>query len=133
MQQVHRIERRIGQPLHDRQRIAHVKPDVVQPAVADMAQRSDHPIQERLASDEARIRPCDRLAGEMLPRAEADFQPQRTIVVEQPRRIQRPLLRHRHLRQQVVDERGLALAQLMALCPAIKPADLGWIVHRAGG
>ena len=72
------------------------------------------------------------LTGEMLARAEADLELQRADrVAEQRRRIERPGLGHATARQQLLDQRGLALAQLVALATAVEAADGGGIVHRA--
>ncbi len=65
----------------------------------------------------------------MLARTEADLELQRPVVSEQTRGIQRPAVGHRHARQQVLDQRGLAGAQLVALAAAIKLAVGGGIDH----
>ena len=130
MEQVDALERRIGQPLRHLQRVAHVEAYVRQRAVADMPQRADDAVQERLAADEARARMRRRLRHQMLARAEADLQLQRPVVAEQCPRVERPRFRYRDLRQQLLDQRGLTGAQFVALAAAVEAADGGGVVHR---
>jgi len=66
----------------------------------------------------------------MLARAKPDFKMQRAIIAEQPLRIERAG-GERELRQQRVEQRLLAVAQLMPFGAAIKPVERRWILHRA--
>ena len=90
--------------------------------VADMVQRADDAVQERLASDEAVVGPHRRLAGEMLARAEADLELQRTIAPNSRAASSGPVVGHRDARQQVLDQRRLAGAQLVPLAAAVELA-----------
>ncbi len=54
--------------------------------VADMAERGRDAVEERLAADEAVVGQHVGAIGEMLARAEADLEMQRTVLAEQARR-----------------------------------------------
>ena len=60
-----------------------MEPDIGEPPVADMLERSDDPVQERLGADEAVVGQQVGAIGEMLARAEADLEMQRARVAEQ--------------------------------------------------
>src|SRR5689334_20495608 len=96
-----------------------------------MVERADHAVEEGLAADEVVIGAHPRLAGKMLARAEADLDFECSVVAEQRARIERAGLGHAHLRQQRLDERGLALAELVSLRTAIEAASGSRIGHAA--
>ena len=54
--------------------------------VADVAKRGRDSVEERLAADEAMVGQHVGAVGEVLARAEADLEVQRTVVAEQARR-----------------------------------------------
>jgi len=72
-----------------------------------------------------------RLRREMLAAAEADLEFERAIVAEQGLRIERAGIGHAHLGQQFLDQRGLALAELVALAAAVKTTERDGIWHGA--
>ena len=76
--------------------------------VADMAERADHAVEERLGADEAVIGQQIGAIGEMLAGAEADLEMERAVVAEQGARIDRPFVRHAQRRQQSLDQSRLA-------------------------
>ncbi len=96
--------------------------DIAQPAVANVPQRADHAVEEWFAADEPVIRAHRCAPGEMFARAKADFDFERAIVAEQYVRIERAF-RDGQLRQQIVDQRRLALPQFVPLPPSVQPAD----------
>ena len=94
------------------------------------------PLRNGSAADEAVVGQQVGAVGEMLARAEADFEVQRPVVAEQARRVDLALRRHRDLRQQRVDQLLLALAQLVPARPAVEPVERGRVAglvrgHRA--
>ena len=82
VEQIHPLQAGIGQPLDHVERIAHMQPDIGQTAVAQMRQRADHAVQERLAPDEPGIRRRACLPRQMLARAEPDLELERPVVAE---------------------------------------------------
>lgn len=108
----------VGQVVEHVERIAHVEADIGQPAVPDMSERPDDPVQERLGPDQSDRRIADRLRREVLARPEADLQPQGTRIAEQ-RRGRQSSGGNADLRQQRLDEVGLTATELMPLPPAI--------------
>ena len=103
-----------------------MQPDVFELALVDRRQRLGHAVDERLDADEARARMLRGFGDQMLAAAEAAFQPDLVDTIEQRAQIGR---RGRgqiepEPRQQRVHQRGLALAQRMALAPAEEGA--GW-------
>ncbi len=86
-----------------------------------------HAVEERFCADIAVIGQQIGAIGEMLAPAEADLEMQRTRIAEQRLSRDRPLDRHIDLRQEVVDQRLLELAQLLADAAAIEPRNGGGI------
>ena len=123
MQQIDHRQRPVRQPAEHVERIAHVDPDIGQPLVADMAERLGDAIEERLAADEAMVGQQVGAIGEMLAAAEADLEMQRAVIAEQPLGGDFPLGGHRNRRQQRLHQLRLALAQLVAARPAVKPVE----------
>ena len=123
------IEAGVRQALEHLDRVAHVQADVGQPAVADVHQRADDAVEERFAADEAHVGCHRRLLRHMLALAKADLDRERSILTEQPRRIERAVGGDLDRRQQLVDQPGLSGAQRMALPAAIEPADRQRIGH----
>ena len=76
-------------------------------------------VEERLAADEAVVGEQVGAVGEMLTRAEADFEMERAVVAEQPPRGQLALIRHRDLREQTF--RPARPADARNLCPLERP------------
>ncbi len=72
-----------------------------------MDQRLGDAVHERLAADEAVLGQHVGARGHVLAAAEADLEMQRALIVEQALGGDRPLGRHRDLRQQRVDQRLL--------------------------
>src|SRR3546814_5848489 len=102
-----------------------MKANIGEMLVADMAERPDDAVQERLAADEAMIREQIGAVGEMLAGTEADLEMQGTLGSEQADGIDRPLLGQADRRQQLFDQGGLPLAELMTGSPAVETSDGG--------
>src|SRR3546814_17944692 len=84
-----------------------MKANIGEMLVADMAERPDDAVQERLAADEAMIREQIGAVGEMLAGTDADLEMQGTLGSEQADGIDRPLLGQADRRQQPFDQGGL--------------------------
>jgi len=121
VQQIDEAQCAVGHALEHVDGIAHVQPDVVQMLLAHMLQRADHAVEKRFRADETVIGQHVGAIGHMLARAEADLEMQRAIVAEQPARGDLAVFRHADLRQQLLDQLGLAQPQLVILLTAIKP------------
>ena len=104
MEQIDEAQARVRQPLQHVERVAHVEADIGEMPVADMAERADHAVEERLGADEAVIGQQIGAVGEMLAGAEADLEMKRAVVAEQGARIDRPLVGHAQRRQQSLDQ-----------------------------
>ena len=122
-------EARVGQAFEDVERVAHMQADVGQPAGLDVPERADDAVEEWLGPDEADAGVRGRLRGEMLARAEADLEPQRTLIIlgvaEQRRRVDRSGRGDADRRQQRLDEIGLTGAELVPLTAPIETAEGG--------
>lgn len=129
VEKVDAIEACVGQPLDHVKRVAHVEAHIVEVLVADMPERPDDAIEERLAPEKAMIRPRRRLGGKVFARPEADLELHRPILAEQQSGGEAAILRHGHARQHVLDQRCLSGAQLMPLGAAIQAAELHGFVH----
>ena len=129
MEQIDEAQAGIGQPLQHVERVAMMEPHIGERAVADVHQRAGDAVQERLGADEAVIGQQVGAIGEMLARAEADLEMQRPVVAEQGLAVERPLFRHAQLRQQPLDQLGLARAQRPALGAAVEAAERGRIAR----
>ena len=92
---------------------------LARPLVADMGQRDGDAVDERLAADEAMVGQQVGAKGEMLARAEADFEVERAVVAEQARGADLALVGDRDLRQQV--SRPAPTAGTRSLCPDERP------------
>ena len=90
-------------------------------------------VEERLAADEAVVGQQIGAVGQMLARAEADLEVERAVVAEQPLRGDLALRRHGDLRQQRVDQRLLALAQLVPARPAVEAVERGRVAGLVRG
>src|SRR4051794_26845079 len=103
-----------------------MQPDVLELALVDRRQRLGHAVDERLDADEARARMLRSFGDQMFAAAEAAFQPDLVDTRKQRTQIGRSGCGkiELELRQQRVHQRGLALAQRMALAPAEEGA--GW-------
>ena len=88
--------------------------------VADMAERGRDTVEEGLRTDEGMVGKKVGAVGEVLARSETDLEMQRALFAEQPLRRDVALCRHFDLRQQLLDEILLALAQLVPARTAIK-------------
>ena len=115
------------QPGQQLGRVAVMQADVGEPALLDRCQRLGHAVDERLAADEACARMAPGLGDQVLAAAEADFQADivrhhRTARASRPGRASDRS--SASLRQQGVEQRGLARPQLMALAPAEEGAGL---------
>src|SRR5882724_9850432 len=110
-----------------------MQPDVLKLALVDRRQRLGHAVDERLDADEARARMQQGLRNQMFAAAEAAFQPDLVDSMEQRAQIGRSGRGKIELepRQQRVHQRGLALAQRMALAPAEEGAGWFRLVHGA--
>ena len=97
-----------------------MQPDVGELALVDRGQRLGHAVDERLDADEAGARIALGFRDQVLAAAEAAFQPHVVDAVEQRAQIGGRGRRQieRKLRQQRVEQRGLARPQRMALAPA---------------
>jgi len=73
-----------------------------------MHQQADNAVQKWLTADEPVTWAQRSLEGEVLAAAEADFQLERAIVAEQGFSIERIIARNRDLREQPIDQCGLA-------------------------
>ena len=102
-------------------RIARMDGDVAQVLRFDERQELRHAVDERLGTDEAVVRPHVGAVCEMLPRAEADLEVKWPVAPEQRPRADFPIGRHFNLRQQLVDQLLLPLAQLVPARPAVQP------------
>ena len=107
--------------------------DIGEVPIADMAQRRRDAVEEGLGADEAMIGQQIGAISEMLAAAEADLEMERARIAEQRWAVDRPFGRHCKLRQQLLDQFGLAGAQRPALGAAVEPADGGGIVHFSFG
>src|SRR3546814_18805616 len=115
MKQIDQAERTIGHTGQDVQGIAHVQSDVRQESIADMLQRADYSVQERLAADKAMIRQQVGTISEMLAGPEADFEVKGAIIAEQSPGRDRPFLRHFDLREQLLKQLRMSRAALVPL------------------
>ncbi len=113
VKQIEEDERPVGYALQHLQRVAAPQADVGELLVLDVAERRRHPIEERLGADEPMIGQHVGAVGEMLARAEPDLEMERPLLAEQALGGDFALRRHLDLRQQLVDQLLLALAQLV--------------------
>ena len=95
--------------------------------VADAAQRGGDAVEEWLAADEAVIGQQVGAIGEMLARAEADFEMERAVVAEQASGRQLAFFGHRDLWQQIFDQRRLRRAQFVPARAAVEAVDRGGV------
>ena len=75
-----------------------MKPHVGEALFLDMSKCAHHPVQKRLAADQAVIWMQDRLPRQMLACPKANFKLKRAIITEQYLSRKRPI-RHINLRQ----------------------------------
>ena len=101
--------------------------------VADMAERGRDAVDEGLAADEGMVGQHVGAISEMLARAEADLEMERTILAEQAGGRDLALVGHFDLRQQTVDQVLLALAQLVPARPPVKAVEGGRIAGLVRG
>src|SRR5439155_24749911 len=91
--------------------------------VPDMRERGGDAVQERLGANEAVIGEHVGALGEVLARAEANLEVQWTVVAEQAPRRNLAFRRYCNLREQLIHELLLALAQFVPARPAVKPVE----------
>ncbi len=91
MEQIDEAQRAVGQPLEHVERVAHMKADIGEMPVADMAERADDAVEEGLGADEAMVGQQVGAIGEMLAAAEADLEMERAVVAEQGAGVERAL------------------------------------------
>ena len=125
VEQIHLIERGVGEPSEEIDRVSGVKPDIVDGARVDRCKDLCHAVDERLAADEAAARMVLGLADQMLAAAETDLEAQlidrnRKQIVERPWR--RGLQIDGQPGQQRLEERGLMRPQPMPFAPAEEAA-----------
>lgn len=130
------IKRRIGQTRDHIARVALVQTDVLRAALLDVAQARGNAVQERLDADEAAVGMSGGLGDQVLAAAEADFEDlgagfsrkwgcrgRKADILghrrEQLFPIQRALLRDGQMRQQRLDQTGLARLEGAGLDAAI--------------
>src|SRR5207253_2058195 len=123
MKQIEEPQRTIGDSLEDLERVTAPQPDIGEMLVADMAKRGGNAVEERFGADEAVVRQHVGPRSEMLARAETDFEMQRAIIAKQALRGDLAILGHLDLRQQLVDQLLLALAQLVPARPAVEAVE----------
>ena len=91
--------------------------------VADMAESGGDAVQKGLRADESVIREHVGAVGEMLPRAEADFEMKRPVFPEETGRRDLAIRRDLDLGQQFLDQLLLGSAKLVAARPAIEAIE----------
>ena len=123
MKQIEKAQCPVGDALKHFQRVAPPQPDVAQMLVADMAERGGDAVEKRLGADEAVVGQHVGAVREMLARSEPDFEMQRPILAEQLHGGHLALGGHLDLRQQLLDQLGLALAQFVPARPAIEAVE----------
>ena len=128
VQQIDERQRPVGHAAQHLQRVAVMQADIRQGRVRtiiarDVNERLGDAVEERLGADEAVVGQHVGPLGEMLAAAEADLEMQRRRVAEQPLGGDRPFLRHAHLRQQMLDQILLPLAQGPPLAAAVEPVE----------
>jgi uncharacterized protein (DUF2336 family) len=118
--QVEAGEARARQPGDQFARVAVMQPDIADLVVLNQRQDLGHAVDERLAADESHARVAQSFGDQVLAAAEADLQPYLIDVIEQSAQIGRRRSRKvdRKLRQQRVEQRGLARTQGMAFASA---------------
>ena len=94
MEQIKEAERALRHPFKHIERVAGHSRMLREMLVADMAERGCDAVEERLGADEAVVGQHVGAVGEMLARAEANLEMQRTVVAEQGRRGDLALGRH---------------------------------------
>ena len=82
-------------------------------------------------ADEAVVGQQVGAIGEMLAAAEADLEMERPRIAEQELGGDRPLFGYRYRRKELLEQRGLSLAKLVARAAAVKAAKSGGVVHGA--
>src|SRR5215218_2793639 len=125
VEQVHDVERRLGEARQQRGSIAVPEADVRQAVALDRRQELRHAVDEGLAADEARLRAGARLGGEMLAAAEADLEDDRRPVTERSEKrlwLDRPGFGQAQARQERREKVLLALAKGFSLAPAVEGA-----------
>src|SRR4051794_39879541 len=91
--------------------------------VADVCESGSHAIEERLGADEAVVRQHVGAIREMLARAKADLEMQRSFFAEQVSSGNLCFHRHLDLRQERFDQLLLALTQPVPSRTAIEPVE----------
>ena len=127
MEQIDEAQAAVGQAAEHVERVAHMDADIGEMLVANAAERGGDAVEERLAADEAMIGQQVGAVGEMLARAEADFQVERAVVAEQAPRGQLAIVGDRDRGKQHFDQRRLRRAQLVPARAAVEAVDGGGV------
>ncbi len=123
-QHEHPVDRGVWQHLQQLAPVAWMDADIVQ--VPDVAQRTGHPVEERLGAQEQHFRVGDRLTREVLARAKAELEPGFGRVRLQGLQVERPARQvQRDEGKQVVHQRGSPGPQAAAPDAAEAAQDVG--------
>ena len=116
---IHKAQSSVRNTAQHIERVAVMQPDIGDPPIMNMLKRHGNAVEIWFATDETVIGQHIGARNNMLPAAKADLKMQRLRCAKERRCVDDALIRNADLRQQVFDQPGLLIAQLLALGPAI--------------